>query len=333
MRLVFGALFLVVALFHVQIAAAQGNAEPGKKMWESVDARCRDCHGEKGEGGFGPDLAGRQLSYDQFKQAVRKPWGIMPSFTEQQISDADIANFLAYFSSLPKVTGPGAWKTPLPPQPKHGDTLFVATYGCAQCHGAGLQGPRTNAGAVAADFEWFKRMVYEHTANQNVHRATLGVPAGGIRMGNFSRMRLPESVLQEMFLYMKDELKFRPAIAARLTAGEPAGTYALAVENNGMVGKGLTAEDLTISLALAPGTKVTNTTGAGYQGVRKDKDGKTDVAVWQLPRLGPKDKQAYTITLAGGAIPSGSVSWMKPVQGSGTPDQAAVALPPPPQTR
>ena len=50
MRLVFGALFLVVALFHVESAAAQGNAEPGKKLWESVDARCRDCHGLKGEG-------------------------------------------------------------------------------------------------------------------------------------------------------------------------------------------------------------------------------------------------------------------------------------------
>ena len=49
MRLVFGALFLVVALFHVESAAAQGNAESGKKLWESIDARCRDCHGLKGE--------------------------------------------------------------------------------------------------------------------------------------------------------------------------------------------------------------------------------------------------------------------------------------------
>jgi mono/diheme cytochrome c family protein len=334
MRSVFGALFLIVALVHVESAAAQGNAEPGKKMWESVDARCRDCHGEKGEGGFGPDLAGRQLSYDQFKQAVRKPWGIMPSFTEQQISDADIANFLAYFSSLPKVAGPGAWKTPMPAQPKHGDTLFVATYGCAQCHGATLNGPRGNAGAVNADFEWFKKMVYEHTAYMPQHRTIVGAQPTGVRMGNFSRMRLPESVLQEMFLYMKDELKFRPAIAARLTPGASTGTYSLEVLNNGLAGKGLSAENVTISLALAPGTKVTNTTGAGYQGVRKDTDGKTDVAVWQVPRLGPKDKQSYTITLSGGTIPKGSVIWAKPAPGSGGPDVIAVAVPPPPpQTR
>ena len=29
----------------------------------------------------GPDLAGRKLSADQFKHAVRQPWGVMPAFT------------------------------------------------------------------------------------------------------------------------------------------------------------------------------------------------------------------------------------------------------------
>ncbi len=177
MRPVFGALFLVVALFYVESAAAQGNAEPGKKLWESVDARCRDCHGDKGEGGFGPDLAGRQLSFDQFKQAVRKPWGIMPAFTEQQISDADMANFLAYFGSLPKVAAPGPWKAALPAQAKHGQELIIATVGCAQCHGATLNGPRGNAGAVNADFEWFKKMVYEHTTYMPQHRTIAGSTA------------------------------------------------------------------------------------------------------------------------------------------------------------
>ena len=335
MRLVFGALFLVVALFHVESAAAQGNAESGKKLWESIDARCRDCHGLKGEGAFGPDLAGRQLSYDQFKQAVRKPWGIMPAFVETQISDSDIANFLAYLGSLPKVAAPGPWKAPMPAQnTKHGAELIIATVGCAQCHGANLQGPRGNAGAVNADFEWFKGMVYNHTTNLPLHRTLLGQPAAQVRMGNYSRTRLPESLLQEIFLYAKDDLKFRPAIAARLTPGGSAGTYNLEVLNNGLAGKGLSAEDLTISLALAPGTKVTNTTGAGYKGVRKDQDGKTDVAVWQLPKLAPKDKHNYTISLSGGTIPSGSVTWAKPTPGSSGPDVVNVAIPqPPPQTR
>jgi mono/diheme cytochrome c family protein len=334
MRPVVGALVVVVALFHAAEAVAQGKAEPGKVLWESADARCRDCHGNQGEGGFGPDLAGRQLTIDQFTQAVRKPWGIMPSFTEQQISDEQLANFLAYFAGLPKVAQPAAWKVPLPAQAKHGEVLHTGAYGCTQCHGATFAGPRAGAGAVAADFDWFRKLVYEHTDNQNAHRASVGAAPAGIRMGNYSRMRLPESVLQEMFAFMKDDLKFRPAVAARLSAGTPAGTYSLAVENSGIVGKGLAAESLTISLALAPGTSVTGTTGAGYQGVRKDADGKTDVAVWQLPRLGPKEKQAYTITVSGGAIPRGSVSWARPAPGSGTSDNVPVVVPPPPpQTR
>ena len=334
MRLVVGALFVVVALFHAAEAVAQGKAEPGKALWESADARCRDCHGNNGEGGFGPDLAGRQLSIEQFKQAVRKPWGVMPSFTEQQVNDEQLANFVAYLAGLPRLSQPAAWKVALSAQAKQGDVFLTGAYGCTQCHGATLPGPRAGAGAVAADFDWFKRLVYEHTDNQNVHRAAMGAPPAGIRMGNYSKVRLPESVLQEMFTYIKDDLKFRPSVAARLTAGTPAGTYSLAVENAGVAGKGLAAEALTISLALAPGTTVKSTTGAGYQGVRKDADGKTDVAVWQLPRLGPKDKQAYTITLSGGAIPRGSVSWARPIQGGGTPDTIPVVIPPPPpQTR
>jgi mono/diheme cytochrome c family protein len=334
MRPVAGALAVVVALFHVGEAFAQGKAEPGKALWESADARCRDCHGNQGEGGFGPDLAGRQLTIDQFIQAVRKPWGIMPSFTEQQISNEQLGNVLAYFTSLPKVAQPAAWKVPLPSQAKQGEVFLTGAYGCTQCHGATFAGPRAGAGAVAADFDWFKRLVYEHTENQNAHRASVGAAPAGIRMGNYSRMRLPESILEQMFAFMRDDLKFRPAVAARLTAGATPGTYSLAVENTGIAGKGLAAESLTISLALAPGTSVSGTTGAGYQGVRKDADGKTDVAVWQLARLGPKDKQAYTITLTGGAIPRGSVSWTRPAQGGGTPDNVPVVVPPPPpQTR
>lgn len=331
-------LIAIVFLFTLSLAAnaaAQGNAEEGKKLWESVDARCRDCHGIKGEGGFGPDLAGRQLSLDQFKHAVRKPWGIMPMFVEQQLSDQNIANFHAYFTSLPKVGEPGPWRTPVPAGAPKGQQLMIATYGCGQCHGAVMQGPRADAGAIAADFEWFRKMTYEHTTIMPEHRKLLGEAPAGVRMGNFSPTRVPEPELQEIWRYVRDDLKFRVPLLSRLTAGTSAGTYNLVVQNEGLVGKGLTAEDITIKLALAPGTKVTNTTGAGYQGVRNDPQLKADVAVWQLPRLGPKQEQTYTITVgSGGGIARGQVSWTKPAQGTGTPDQINVAMPPaPPQTR
>ena len=331
MRPMLIALVFLFPFAQAEIVSAQGNAEAGKKLWTSVDARCRDCHGVQGEGAYGPDLAGRQLSFEQFRRAVRTPWGVMPAFPENQHSDQELADFYAYFQSLPKVSEPGPWKTPVPANAPKGQELMIATVGCAQCHGAVLQGPRTNAGAVGAEFEWFKRMTYEHTTAMPEHRNLLGDAPGRVRMGNYSRTRVPEPVLEGIWRYLKDDLKFRVPVTSRLTPATSTDTYSLVVQNGGLAGKGLTAEDITISLALTPGTKVANVTGAGYQGVRNDPQRKADVAVWQLPRLGPKENQTYTITIAsGGRIASGVVRWTKPASGTGSPDEIAVVMPPAP---
>src|SRR5437868_6585642 len=93
---------LLVALFWVSLVQAQdsapvGDAVAGKKAWDA--RRCLNCHGKTGQGGFGPDLAGRQLTWAQFKHAVRKPWGVMPAFNEHQVADQDLANIAAYLKS------------------------------------------------------------------------------------------------------------------------------------------------------------------------------------------------------------------------------------------
>jgi len=151
-------------------------------------------------------------------------------------------------------------------------------------------------------------------------------------MGNFSKTRVPETDLEEIWKYLKDDLKFRVPLTSRLTP-TTGGTYNLVVQNGGLVGKGLTAEDITVMLALTPGTKVANATGAGYQGVRNDPELKADVAVWHVPKLGPKQNEAYTITVAsGGKVASGLVRWTKPASGTGTPDQAGVVIQAPPQS-
>lgn len=332
MRLMLIALVLSVPLVQVDIVSAQGNAEAGKKLWASADARCRDCHGVEAEGAYGPDLAGRQLSFDQFRRAIRRPWGVMPAFPEDQHSEQELADLYAYSQSLPRVAEPGPWRTPVPANAPKGQELMIAAFGCGQCHGAVLQGPRTNAGAVGADFEWFTNMVYQHTTVMPEHRKLLENAPDRVRMGNFSRTRVPERDLEEIWRYLRDDLKFRVPVTSRLTPATPAGRYDLVVRNGGLVGKGLTAEDITILLSLRPGTKVTNATGAGYQGVRNDAQLKADVAVWQLPRLEPKQDQTYTITVAsGGGIASGVVRWTKPVSGTGS-SQINVAIQPPPQT-
>jgi hypothetical protein len=128
------------------------------------------------------------------------------------------------------------------------------------------------------------------------------------------------------------DLGFRVPIAAQLGAGVAGAngvTYALNLANGGLPGKGLTAEDLTILLVVPTGAAVVSTTGAGYQGVRADAEVKANVAVWQVARMAPKDRQTFTITLSRAGTPSdnvrGSVRWAKPTVKTGPIDSINIA--------
>ena len=324
--------FFIFPLLQGAAATPAGDPQAGKTLWEGPATQCRNCHGAKGEGAFGPDLAGRKLTVSQFAQAVRKPWGIMPAFVESQVSDREIADFVAYFDSLPSVSRPGGWRFEVPANAPRGQEVALSTIGCAQCHGPTLNGPRQNAGAVGADFQWFTNMVYQHATFMPTHWKTLNEqPAVRVRMGTYSRSRLPESLLQEVWMFARD-LGFRPFVAGRLSAGSAGSdgvTYTLDVENMGLPGKGLAAEDLTINVVVPAGATVVRTTGEGYQGVRQDAELKTNVAVWQARRMGPKDHQTYTLTLSRAATAAdnvrGVIRWTKPAVKPGPIDSANIA--------
>src|SRR5262249_330154 len=143
----------------------------------------------------------------------------------------------------------------------------------------------------------FARITFEHTELY---------PKG--RMGSFSRLRLQEATLEEIFHFAVDDLGLLVPISARIEAGVPRGantTYTLTVKNDGELRKGLTAEGVTIALALAPGTAVVTATGSGYQGVRKDPQFNSDAVVWQVTSIAPQEEQTNTLTIAGaGRLPS-----------------------------
>ena len=125
---------------------------------------------------------------------------------------------------------------------------------------------------MSADFEWFKKQVYNHATAMPEQWKQLdgeGAPTtrGRVRMGNFSPKRLPESQLQEIWTWMND-LGMVVPLVARLTSGATSATgttYTLNVENKGLKDKGVAAEDVTISLILPPGTKAASATGTGYE--------------------------------------------------------------------
>ena len=310
-----------------QNSAPSGTADAGKAVWALGNTSCRNCHGDDGGGAFGPALAGRNFTYARFRGYVRNPLGRMPAYIESELTDQEIADLVAYFHSLPPVKQSGKWRFELPQGAPRGQQLALSVVGCAQCHGPTFETPRHGAAEVNGDWEWFKHMVYEHTTAQREQWSqfdpalprTTPQPAGPpgrnrVRMGNYSRARLPESMLREMWDWASD-LGLLVPLSAQLTAAPQAqggSTYTLNVTNAGVKGKGLAAEGMTIEVELPDNAKVVNTTGTGYEGVKRNGESKT-VAVWRVPRLAATEQQKFTITLAGAASSMrGTIRWDKP---------------------
>lgn len=290
---------LMAPLVQAAPSAPVGRAEAGKAAWAKTF--CINCHGPNGEGGFGPDLAGRGLSFDQFETAVRTPWGRMLAYNERQLPDQELADLHAYLSSLPKVARPGTPRFATVPGAPWGQKLMVDIAGCAQCHMPELGTPRKTFGGEGSEFTFEKLAgyVYNHTEE---------FPAG--KMGNYSRERLQEPVLREIYRFLKEDLGLRVPVTATLAPGA-SDTYTLTLGNSGIKGKGLTAENLTVSLVVPDGVKVVSTTGSGYKGLRTE--GGKQVAVWEVSKLPAGEKQPYSITLSGPADFKGSaVRWTKP---------------------
>jgi mono/diheme cytochrome c family protein len=323
---------LVFALTTPQsgTGAAQGGAPPaagdpanGKAVFAFGNTSCTNCHGLEGQGGWGPDLAGRRITYDQAVAAIRNPIWRMPAFVPSQLSDKEIQDMVAYWNTLPVAPAIGKWRNEAPADGPRAQQLAVNIIGCGQCHGLTMSTPRHGAAGMSADFEWFKKQVYNHATVMPEQWKQLdgeGPPTtrGRVRMGNFYPKRLPESQLQEIWTWMND-LGMVVPIVARLTSGATSATgtvYTLSVENEGLKDKGVAAEDVTISLILPPGTKAASATGTGYQGTKRDEKASADVAVWRLPKLVAHEHQDFTITVAGtpagDAVPRGTVAYAKP---------------------
>ena len=320
--------FLVLP-FAQTVASAQvaGDVAAGKAYWDREAPRltdCKDCHGLNGEGGFGPDLAGRGLNAAQIERAAHRPWGIMPAFSESQVSEKDAADLAAYFASLPKPATPGKWKVEVPADAPPGQATLI-NMGCGQCHGATFNGPRGNSfGAYNMDFDGFANLVYNHTTAMPQYRATLGQNATNLDMGNFSRARLSEGQLRQIYFWARDEIGPRAPMAGQIAKGEtgPSGvTYPVTITNNGVQGRGVIAEGLTINLAIPADTEVVAATGEGYRGTHVDEKTKATVATWKLTRSAPKDQAKLSITLSKPATASanlkGDIHWTKPAPKSG----------------
>ena len=308
-----GFLALLLIPVFAAVAAAQtpaGDAAAGKALWDGNTTSCKNCHANNAQGGFGPDLAGRKLTFAQFNHAVQKPWGIMPSFP--QLNDKQVADLYAYVSGLPGVPEPGPWRFPLTANAPQGQVLALSTIGCAMCHTPVLDTPRRGIAEANGDFEWFKHMVYDHTKAMPEHCTAVG-PGNpycrAVRMGDYSRTRLAEDHLKQIYDWAVG-LGLEIPVTTTISKAEQAPngfTNKLDVVN-----KGVQADNVTIHVVVPAGVKVVTTTGDGYKGVHADKKTKATVAEWQVARLMPNEKQSYSVTFSKAMEPEhikGSIHW------------------------
>jgi len=182
-------------------------------------------------------------------------------------------------------------------------------------------------GLYGMDFDYFQNLVYNHTTAMPRYRIEIGNTNTNLDMGNFSRSRLTVGQLRQIYFWARDEIGVRPPMVAQIGKGEPGAggvTYPITITNNGVQGRGVIAEGLTVSITAPADYKVLAVTGNGFQVVNQN------VATWKLPRSAPKDQEKLSITLSQHVTQAanlrGKITWTKPAPKTGpSSDEVVIA--------
>jgi len=108
--IVFGVVALISSVLAAQspVQPPRGNSEKGRTGFLRVG--CAQCHGREAQGSptSGPRLGPNGLPYPAFARYVRAPRLQMPPYTEQILSDAELADLYAFVQSRPRPATPAA---------------------------------------------------------------------------------------------------------------------------------------------------------------------------------------------------------------------------------
>src|SRR5437762_14244526 len=80
-------------------AAPAGNAENGKKLF--MERGCFQCHNTLAQGGDGPRLAPRPISFPAFMKELRQPRDQMPPYTAKMMPDKEVTDIYAFLMTIP----------------------------------------------------------------------------------------------------------------------------------------------------------------------------------------------------------------------------------------
>lgn len=154
MRLLHVALLAATLPMLPSLAYAQGNAQAG--FAKSDDERCQECHGQDGNGDMGdgvgnigkfPKLAGQNFDYlmkqlRDFRSGARN--NDTMTMNAKSVSESDLLDIAAYYSSLPTMKGEGGANDATKYQSAR--ALFArgdperGLPPCQSCHGAAGKG-------------------------------------------------------------------------------------------------------------------------------------------------------------------------------------------------
>jgi mono/diheme cytochrome c family protein len=94
-RAVFGCLVVVVTICARTVGRAAEDS--GERLY---DGNCRRCHGAEGRGAQAPSLIPFDWSYQEALELIRHPVCDMPPVPESAVSDAQVAQIVAYLKTI-----------------------------------------------------------------------------------------------------------------------------------------------------------------------------------------------------------------------------------------
>ncbi|RME60675.1 MAG: cytochrome c [Caldilineae bacterium] len=114
-----------------------------------LDKQCAICHGDLGQGGVAPPIAGLTTPFESFLHIQRTAIPPKPRFNRSELTDQDAYNIYAWLQSVDLQEADVASRVEI--ELAEGEILGMSvwtTHGCDKCHGAFAQGS-ANAPALA----------------------------------------------------------------------------------------------------------------------------------------------------------------------------------------
>lgn len=97
------AICLLVVLLMTAVADARGQGTPrpqGEALY--IEYGCYQCHGYEGQGGLlsGPRIAPDPLPLKAFMEILRRPYGVMPAYSEHVVTDETLTAIHGYLRTI-----------------------------------------------------------------------------------------------------------------------------------------------------------------------------------------------------------------------------------------